>query len=137
MEEYFYVIPEHILETVNDTKNIYQISVNHINSLVAFALTLEPLPEITEAAGYLAALDEYYSNNSNEFSECYKQIISSHEGRNFLNTITNLQLLKQNNPDLNENSDLAFNKYIEEYQKQVALNQDMINDLKETQTFHI
>ena len=137
MKEYFYVVPEEILGTEDDVKNVYQISVNDINSLAAFALTLEPLPEITEADGYLAALHDFYSSNNNEFSECYRQIVSSHEGRNFLSTITNLQLLKQKNSELNGNNSLAFNKYVEEYQKQLALNQAMINALKETQTFHI
>ena len=121
--EYFYVKPDDI-----GSETEYKISIDDINYLSLFATTLEPLPEVTESIGYVAALNNYYSQNTDDYSECYHNLVSSSYGKTFLNTSVQLELLEKQfrKSGLNENSLQAYEKTIQDYQHQVEFNQSML-----------
>ena len=112
MEDVFYI---------NDDK---YMSIDDINYLVSFALTLEPLPEVTDAFGYAAALEEYYAQNEDKYSEDYKQLISTIDGKTFLCTAIQLALLEKKfkSSGIDERSLQVYEKYIEQYQKLLEYN---------------
>ena len=127
--DYFFVKPNN-LESDNDT--VYQININDIYYLSLLATTLKPLPEITENIGYAVALDEYYSQNADNYSECYHNLISSSDGKIFLCTSIKLMLLEKQfkNFGINEKNLQAYKIAIQDYQHQIEFNKSMFTEQK-------
>lgn len=130
-ENIFFVKPEYYPDVNSSDNELYEISIDDINSLALFATTLEPVPEVTEANGYAGALDEYYKKNTDSHSDCYRKLVTSDFGRIFLNTNIQLILIEKRlrTSGLNENSLQAYERCINNYRYQIDFNHTMyMND---------
>ena len=125
--DYYYVKSNY------DDNGLYKISIDDINYLALFATTLKPLPEVTEFGGYAAALEDYYLQNSDSYSESYHKLISSSEGKTLLCIVIQLELLQKQfkKSGLDEINLQLYMKYIKEYQHQIELNQSMFTEYSE------
>lgn len=94
-KKYFYVKPYDAKSCGLEEDLIYKLDVDNINVLATFATTLTPLDEITESAGYAAALYDYYQNNDNYLKDCYSKITADSEGSAFLCTTISLCLFEK------------------------------------------
>jgi hypothetical protein len=113
---------------VDDGKGgYYEINVNLINYLALFATTLEPLPEVTEANGYAAALEEYYSHNNDRNSDCYKKLVSSYDGRIFLCTAIQIALYEKEfrMAEMNEKDFHTYKDCLNLYRNRLTFNHEM------------
>ena len=130
-KEYFYVKPDDSFPNKLPEDLIYKISIDDINSLALFAITLEPEPEITESLGHAKALYTYFQNhdNINNFSNCYKKIISNSWGNQFLCTTISLFLLEKELRINGIKEDLInqYNNIVIDYQKQIEFNKELCN----------
>ena len=75
---------------------INKVDLMDIGRLASFALTLEPISEISESLGYAAALYNYMNNNRDHlFFNSYSLINSDSMGRQLLCTNIELCLLEK------------------------------------------
>ena len=83
--EYFYL---------NNGEN--RIHSNDITELASLALTLKPLPDITEEAGYAAALYEYMNKNSNHLLfDSFNLLYSDSVGKEMLDNYIKLFIIEK------------------------------------------
>lgn len=115
-KEYFYVVPNGT--GLVEEENYYAISIDEINSLATFILTLVPSPAITLSFGYEESAFKYFSKNEHHLSECYKRMTSSFEGRRMLCTVIGLLLCERKfrNFGLSEKDLKGYSELIKMYQ---------------------
>ena len=125
MPRYFYSVTSHSLPIDSSVDKFYEISIDDINYFALFSTTLNPSSEITEFAGYAAALEDYYFQNKDKYSETYTHLTSSGDGKRILCTSIQLVLLEKEfrNYGINGNSLKLYEKYINDYQRQIEHNQ--------------
>lgn len=126
----FFVKQDNNVELGSGEPELHEISIDDIDSLALFATTLDPLPEMTETSGYTAALEKYYLENSDNPDihwDCYRNLVASHEGRTFLATTIQLELLQKQlrTSGITEETLQSYNNCIESYQRQIAFNQSI------------
>lgn len=133
-QKYFYVKPDDTMPPRLPADLIYKININDINALALFSTTLDPEPEITEAFGYAAALYTYYSQNNNEFKDCYLKLVSNSRGNEFLCSTIELclweKLFRENG--ISEKMIGKYNRSVEVYKQQLAVNNQMYGNQQST-----
>ena len=122
--KYFYVKPDDTFPPKLPDDLIYEININDINALALFSTTLAPEPDITEAFGHAAALYTYYSQNNDEFKDCYLKLISNSSGKEILCRTIELCLCEKSFREggISEEMIGKSKSSIEKYKKQLFLN---------------
>ncbi len=124
MEEiilYFYSI---------EGENVHKIKLQDVNELAAFALTMEPLDEVSASLGYSAALAKYFELNPNsEYKNIYDALVSSMEGRSFLDVTIQIASIQRNIllKGATEKNSKALHDSITEYRRLLNYSQSMVD----------
>ncbi len=123
-KKFFYVNSYDNMQPELSDNLIYKLEVEDINSLAAFAITLEPLQAETEPFGYAAALFMHYQKNNDNHKDCYTKLSSSGSGREFLCTTIQLCLFEKTFREngIHEEMIERYNRVASSYQKQLMLN---------------
>lgn len=123
-KQYFYVKPKDSFPPKLPENTIYKIDIDEINALASFALTLKPIPEITEAFGYVAALSEYSFSKNSMLHKIYEESTANSEGESFLCTTIELCLLEKEfrKDGITKDKIEKYNKAINDYHKQLLYN---------------
>ena len=110
--------------------SIKAVKVSDINMLAHKGLSLEPEREITEALGYMAALETYYQDNDDDLKETYMNLVSGSNGKVFLSSTISLSLIETAFRDngIGEQDIDVYNKVIADYQRQLNFNQQKYSD---------
>lgn len=119
---------------LEDEKNA--IDLMDLSRLASLAITLEPLPEVTEAFGHAAALHEYMDKNRDNFLfNSYNLLISDPRGKELLCSNIELCLLEKSfrEKGASEETINAYVKVVNNYHKLLEYNKL----LSETNKKHI
>ena len=111
-------------------ENVHKIKLEDINELAAFALTLKPLPGVSEVCGYALALATHFKLNPNsDYKDIYDALVSSMEGNLFLNVTIQIALLQREislRGATKKNSE-ALQNFVTEYRNLLNYSQSMVD----------
>lgn len=136
MEKKYFYVKSYDAELFGlEEDSINKLDVDDINVLATFATTLTPLDEVTESAGYVAALYDYYQNNDNALKDCYSKITADSEGSAFLCSTINLCLFEKKFRDMGiiEDNIERYNWAITNYQQQLYSNNQKYANMQTSQ----
>lgn len=115
MEEYFFV-------TSDNDDTVDRVKVSDIKYIALWATQLPSVFEYKEFPGYFKALEIYYADNYDRYKECYQKIVTTNDGKTFLDTTINLVLMEK-----------QIEKIINKLMKDIPV-MDEANKLKEQYT---
>ena len=106
MEEYFFVVS-------NNGDTVDRIKVCDIKYIALWATQLPSVFEYKEFPGYFNALEDYYADNYDRYKEYYQKIVTTNDGKTFLDTTINLVLME-----------IKIEKIIDELEKDKSVKDD-------------